>query len=187
MQALSHAAGIISSLLPGCAEPPSPPKSARLYRPAFGMDGHHGPTDGVEHPSPPGATCCEMNSPDPLMRSANSNPRPQSSDSGLAYPENCASYSNYGAGVRAANAMLAAHTAYLISDLTPSMGWKGGCGANQTAETTGAAMHAMMGGGRSMWDESKSMQLPETKTIPLQPQWESQSMPLPPYQGSSGW
>lgn len=188
MQALSHASGIISSLLPGCAEPPSPPKSARLYRPAFG-EAPHGPSDGVNPPSSPSDDDSCMDDPLQPMHASNSYPKPYST--GLsAYPENNATYSDYGAGVRAANVMHAAHTAYQIPTLPLGLAVPpGGYAASQ--QMHGMGMHGVVPDGRSVWDDSHSMQLPQANIMaPLQPHWESQKMPplqMPPYQGFSGW
>ena len=186
MKALSHAAGIISSLLPGCAEPPSPPKSARVYRPAF-RETAHGPPDGVTRPSP-GDNCCDMQSPSPPMHFGN------------PYPENSATYSNYGAGVRAANAMQAAHTAYEI--VSPGLGGpQVGYAPSQAIQGIGMAMHspaafhvqpaATPRGGSSMHGfmlhEPQMQQGLHRDVVPLQPQSGPPSVPIPSFQAFSGW
>ena len=181
MQALSHAAAIISSMLPGCADPPSPPKTARVYKPV--SQAPHGPSDGVNHPSP-GNDYSSMESPSPHTHASN------------PYPENSLTYSNYGAGVRAANAMHAAHSAYQI--VSPSVGGpQVGYGPSEALQGIGKAMHdpaschlhpsAILRGVEATWDEPPKTARPHHNVEPLQPHWEFQSMPIPPGQGLPGW
>jgi hypothetical protein len=170
VQALGHAAAIISSLLPGCADPPSPPKSARVYRPGF-VEALHGPSDGVKPPSPIAPPYNPTGDHTPHMHTGLSSfsvPCLKSSNPAI-YPENSVAFANHGPGERAVHAMHAAHTAYLASEKS-SYGV-----SNQAVQGMGLGMHNTIGGGESIWK------------IDAPQQWDGLLRSLPSCQRNSGW
>lgn len=169
MQALSHAATILTSQLPGCAEPPSPPKSARLYRPAL-EESTGNIINGANHPFAPTGTACDASTLSAGASTVSQSCKPLSG----GIPENGSSHPNCSDAVRAVNAMHAAHAAYRMSD--PSQ-----CVAGMQAG--GTNMHAQ-GGGEAA---SHSLLLPQPDMAILQQHLGPPSVPLHTVQGFPGW